>query len=116
MSRLRECKTEVRTLIEQHRGLDDRISSKEINNKIRVDTDDTMSNTREILRYLLFDEGVPVGSNGQNYYYIEDAEDLEATMAYLDRRITGLMQRKRAVRYAYNNKNFHDEEFEKLTL
>lgn len=116
MSRRNECKDEVRNLIEQHRGLEDRISSKEINNQIRVDTSDTMSNTRDIIRYLIFAEGVPIGSNGQRYYYIEDAEDLEATMVFLDKKITALMQRKRALRYALDGTSFHEEEFEKETL
>lgn len=116
MSRLRGAADEAEELIRQHRSPDNLISSDEINNHIRVDTTDGKENTRKIVRHLIFERGIPIGTPGQHYYVIDSDAGLERTMAYYDSRITALLQRKRAIRYAYEGTTFHDEEFEKEPL
>lgn len=93
----------VKELLMEHRGADNQISSREINEVIEVDSVGSFPRTREIVRTLLFEEEVPIASGGNGYYIIEDQDELEEEISSIDRRIGNIAERRVAVRRAAMN-------------
>lgn len=93
----------VKELLLEHRGEDNAISSREINDVIEVDSVGSFPKTREIVRELLFEEGIPIASGGNGYYVIENQDELEEEIGSIDRRIGNIAERRVAVRRAAIN-------------
>lgn len=93
----------VKKLLLEHRGEDNAISSREINEVIQVDSVGSFPKTREIVRQVLYEEEVPIASGGNGYYVIEDQDELEEEISSIDRRIGNIAERRVAVRRAAIN-------------
>lgn len=92
----------VADILKDHRGKNERISSAEINNQIQLDSSDTRSRTRAVVKYLLVEEGMAVGATNHGYYLIKTSEELLENIERLDDRIFAAELRKKAIRMAYH--------------
>ena len=106
-SESRDPKEVTRELLLEHWGKDNPISSREINEIIQVDNVGSFPRTREIVRELLFEDGLPVASGGNGYYLIETEEELQKEVESLNSRISKTLERRRRVALAAANE--HDE-------
>ncbi|APX00229.1 hypothetical protein CHINAEXTREME_20690 (plasmid) [Halobiforma lacisalsi AJ5] len=77
----------VKELLLEHRGRDNPISSREINEVIEVDSVGSFPKTRKYVRQVLYEEEIPVASGSNGYYVIEDQDELEEEISSIDRRI-----------------------------
>ncbi|MCF2238879.1 hypothetical protein KVP04_07045 [Halobacterium salinarum] len=87
-------KDKVKDLLLNATGPSNAVSSREINEQVDVDSVGSFPQTREIVRELLMNEGIPVASNSNGYYVIESEEQLADYVNTLDSRITGIAERR----------------------
>ncbi|WP_089649871.1 hypothetical protein [Halobacterium hubeiense] len=85
---------EIKQLILEAEGPSNAISSREINEQVDVDSVGSFPQTREIVRELLMEEGIPIASNTNGYYVIESEEQLADYVDTLDSRMTGIAERR----------------------
>lgn len=93
-------KERVEELILDHRGAEDPISSREINEEIDVDSIGSFPGTREIIRELVLEDRIPIAATNQGYFVIETEDELAAYVENLEDRILGISERKFAIRRA----------------
>lgn len=90
----------VVSILEEHRGKDNAISSREINERIDADNVGSFPRTREIVREILERELLPIASGNDGYYVIETREELEEEIESINRRIGNIAERRVHVRRA----------------
>lgn len=90
----------VKDMLLAHRGQDNPISSREINEVIEVDTVGSFPRTRALVRKVLFEDGIPIASGNNGYYVIETEAELTAYIENLDSRIGNIAERRYAIRQA----------------
>ncbi len=91
----------VRSILRDHVGKDNAITSSEIAEKFDLDTHDSTPNTRAIIRHLVTKEGMPIAASGKGYYVIEDEEELEEYGQTLTNRADKIIERRQAVTEAF---------------
>lgn len=97
-----DVKEKVREMILNHRGRNNAITSREINNQINVDNVGSFPGTRAIIRELVVDEGIPIAGGPNGYFLIETREELDGYVDTLDSRALEMMERKVSVLKAMN--------------
>lgn len=90
----------VKDLLLAHRGQENPISAREINEVIEVDTVGSFPRTRELVRELLFEEKIPVAGGNAGYYVVETKAELTAYLENLDSRMGKIAERRYAIRRA----------------
>jgi len=98
--REQDAKEAVRDIILDHRGSNDQISSREINDQIGVDDIGSFPNTRAIIRELILEDNIPIASGGNGYYVIETEDELKDYIDSLESRMLSIADRKYGIRRA----------------
>ncbi len=93
----------VRDILMDHRGSDNPITSREINEKIQQDSVGSFPETRQIIREVMIEEQIPIAAGSQGYYVIESEEELSEYIENLDNRVLSITARKQAVLRAAND-------------
>lgn len=94
---------QVKAMLLDHHGRDNQISSREINEVVELDTVGSFPNTRECIRDIMFQEGIPIIGGGNGYYVATTEQELKDALETLDSRIINTTERKMALRRAANN-------------
>lgn len=92
----------VKEMLLNHRGSDDPITSREINEEISEDTVGSFPNTRSIIRDIMVEDEIPIAGSSQGYYVIETEEELSEYVDNLDQRVLNITERKTYVLRAAN--------------
>jgi ABC-type uncharacterized transport system ATPase subunit len=87
----------VKDLLMDHRGSDNPITSREINDRIDEDSIGSFPETRQIIREIIVEDQVPIAAGSQGYYVIETEEELREYVNNLDERTLSIVERKQAV-------------------
>lgn len=96
---------EVREILKGHRGMDNAITSGEINERVGIEaTDGSQPRTREAIKYLMFEENMVIGSHRTGYFLIESEEEMLDYIETLDSRIQGIMDRRKKVMDLYRGR------------
>lgn len=95
-----EARETVRDLLLDHRGADNPISSREINDVIDVDNVGSFPTTRRLVREVMEREKVPIASGNEGYYMIETADELEDEIESINDRIGSIAERRVRLREA----------------
>lgn len=80
-----------------HRGSDNPITSREINEEIGADNIGSFPSTRAIIREIMIEDQIPVAGSNQGYYVIETEEELSEYVDNLEERVLSISDRKYAV-------------------
>lgn len=91
-------KEEVKDIILDHRGSDNQISSREINDQIGVDDIGSFPTTRAIIRELILEDNIPIASGGNGYFVIETEDELKDYINSLESRMLSIADRKYGIR------------------
>lgn len=86
-----------------HRGSDDPITAREINEVIQEDSVGSFPGTRQIIREIMIEDQIPIAAGNQGYYVIESEEELSEYINNLDERVLSIVGRKQAVLRAAND-------------
>jgi hypothetical protein len=105
-----EARERVKALLLEHRGKDNPITSREINEEVDVDNIGSFPSTRALIRDLVMEDRIPVAGSSQGYYVIEDEEELEDYIENLESRVMNITERKFAVQRAAHESDFDYEE------
>ena len=95
-----DVKERVRDIILDHRGSENPISSREINDEIGVDSIGSFPSTRAIIRELVLENQIPIASSNQGYYVIETEDELAEYIENLSTRIDSIAERRFAIQRA----------------
>jgi hypothetical protein len=87
----------VKELLLAHRGADNPITSREINDEIDEDTVGSFPETRMLVRDIIVEDGIPIASSNDGYYVVETEQELFEYIDNLDSRILSIADRKAAV-------------------
>lgn len=90
----KSAKEQVKELLLDAEGPDNAITSREIDEEVNLDSVGSFPQTREVVRELLMEDGIPIASNSNGYYVIETEEQLADYVDTLDGRITGIAERR----------------------
>lgn len=93
----------IREEIEQHCGKSNPISSRTLSEKFDIDEPNSFPKTREVIRYLVLDEDMPIAAGGKGYFLIETQEELNEYVARLASRENKIEERRIAVLRAAEN-------------
>ena len=103
MSYTQEDYETVKELLLNHRGKGNEISSRDINDVVELDNVGSFPQTRELVKDIVFQEGIPVVGGGNGYYVAETEEEVGEYLETLESRILSNAERKMAVKRAANN-------------
>ena len=92
-----EVREQVRELLLEHRGADNPITSREINEIVDLDQVGSFPSTRAVIRDIVLEERIPIAGSSQGYYVIETEEELENYIDNLENRITNIAERRYGV-------------------
>lgn len=95
-----DVKERVREILLNHRGADNPVSSREINDEIGVDSIGSFPSTRAIIRELVLDDKIPIASSNQGYYVVETEDELAEYIENLSTRIDSIAERRFAIQRA----------------
>lgn len=87
----------IQELMLDHKGPANTISSGAIADVLGINDSDAQPKTREAIRILTEERGVPIASTSQGYYLIQTHEHLTDYLESLDGRIAGIQKRKQTV-------------------
>jgi hypothetical protein len=90
----------VKDIILNHRGSDNPISSREINEEIGVDNIGSFPSTRAIVRELVLEDQIPIASSNQGYYVVETEDEIAEYIDNLSARIDSIAERRFAIQRA----------------
>ncbi|MFK8214634.1 hypothetical protein [Haloferax volcanii] len=93
----RDAKDEIREIILEHRGADNPITSREINERFDLDNIGSFPSTRAVIRELVMEERIPIAATSQGYFLIDSEEELEEYVDNLESRVMNITERKFAV-------------------
>lgn len=93
----------LQALMMDHRGPDNTISSGQIAEMLDIDDGEAQPKTREAIRTLSEERGVPIASTSRGYFLIETEGQLNDYLERLDSRIAGIQQRKQTVMDAWGD-------------
>jgi len=93
---------QVKSLLLDHRGAGNPITSREINEKIQQDAIGSFPGTRALIREIMVEEQIPVIGGNNGYYVAETEEEVGEYLETLEGRIMSNAERKMAVTRAAN--------------
>jgi len=100
----------VKQILLDHRGADDPITSREIDDELNMDNIGSFPNTRECIRDIMFQERIPIVGGNQGYYVAKSEEEIAEAIEGLEGRIMNMTERKMALRRAANEVDYVDED------
>lgn len=95
-----QVKAQVKEIILDHRGRDNQISSREIDEQVDIDSVGSFPNTRAVVRDLILEDQIPIVSGGNGYFVIETEDELQNYIDSLEGRMLSIADRKYGVRRA----------------
>lgn len=96
-------------ILEDHVGPDDAITSGELSDRLDVDDGEGNPATREGIRILCEERGLPVAAGPKGYYVLETEEQLDEYMETLEARKQGIEERMWLVRKAWRQSRGDDQ-------
>lgn len=90
-------KQQVKEILLEHRGANNPITSREINEQVELDNVGSFPSTRAVIRSIVLDDQIPIAGSSQGYYVIENEDELGRYLDNLDKRSINIMERKFAV-------------------
>lgn len=93
-------KERVKDLLLDHRGADDPITSREINDEVELDSIGSFPSTRAVIREIVLVDHIPIAGSSQGYYVIQDEDELHEYVENLEQRVMQITERKFAVQRA----------------
>ena len=100
----------VKEILLEHRGADDPVTSREVDEELDMDNIGSFPNTRECIRDIMFQEQIPIVGGNQGYYVAENEEEIAEAIEGLEGRIMNMTERKMALRQAANEVDYVDED------
>ena len=91
---------QVKEMVMRHKGRNDQISSREINEVVGLDSVGSFPTTRQCIRDIMFNEQIPIIGGGNGYYIAETEQEISDAIDTLDSRILNTAERKMALRRA----------------
>jgi|AntDeeMinimDraft_5_1070356.scaffolds.fasta_scaffold03542_8 23S rRNA maturation-related 3'-5' exoribonuclease YhaM len=98
-----EEKEQVKSILLDHDGADNKITAREIDDELGLDSVGSFPNTRAAIRELLFEDQIPVIGTTQGYYVAESEEQVDEYIESLEGRIMEITERKFAITRAADN-------------
>jgi len=95
-----DTKRKIEELLRDHKGINNPITSREINEKLDDVPVERGINIRETISELIVEEGIPVASCSKGYYLIQDEDELEEYVEQLESRAEGINRQKLSVQRA----------------
>lgn len=92
----------LQAMFQDHCGPDNAITSGELADRITGEDSEANPKTREAIRVLIEERGVPIAAGPKGYYRLESIEQFEKCLDTLDSRINGIQPRKQVVCEAWN--------------
>lgn len=106
MSRIdSELIAEVLDVLADHRGSNNSISSEELNRRLGIAEGDSFEG-KEVVQYLLYEEGIPIAATRNGYFLIDSKRELHRYVQTLHRSQYRTEKREQAAKRAF------DSEFE----
>ena len=93
---------ELERVLREHVGPNQAITSSELADELEITDGEANPATREAIRIVCEERGLPVAASARGYYVIESTDELEEYLESLDGRIAGIQKRKRLVARAWN--------------
>lgn len=93
---------ELERVLREHVGPSEAITSSELADKLEITDGEANPATREAIRIVCEERGLPVAASSRGYYVIESTNELEEYLESLDGRIAGIQKRKQLVARAWN--------------
>ena len=90
-------KDEIKELLLEHKGADNPITSREINEEFDLDNIGSFPSTRALIRELVLEDGIPIAGSSQGYFVIQTEEELENYKDNLESRILNMTERRYAI-------------------
>jgi hypothetical protein len=100
MSSPEEVRERVKELLLDHRGANDPITSREINDEVGLDNVGSFPSTRAVIREIVMEDQIPVAGGSNGYYVIEQEDELQDYIERLEGRVMNITERKFAVQRA----------------
>ena len=94
MSYSEEQYEQAKELLLQHQGKGNEITSRELNERLELDSVGSFPQTRELVRDIMFQERIPVIGGGNGYYVAETEEEIQNAIQTLTSRITNTAERR----------------------
>lgn len=101
---------EAEEIMRNHTGFDNAITARELSDRLGIEDAEGFPNTRDVLKYLLAERGMPIGSGNQGSFLIETEEEFIDYVENLDNRIRGIMDRRQAVMKVYRGDDVSPDE------
>lgn len=98
-----EEREQVKAILEEHTGEDNKITAREIDDELDLDSVGSFPNTRAAIRELLFEHQIPIIGTTQGYYIAESQEQVDEYIESLEGRIMEITERKFAITRAAEN-------------
>lgn len=95
-----ELREKVRSLLLDHKGSDDPITSREISEELGLDEVESFPTTRGMIRDVIEEDEVPIAASGSGYFVIETEDELEDYLDSLNERMMNIAERRYLVRSA----------------
>lgn len=92
-----DAREHVKDMLLDHRGKGNEITSREISDQLEKDEVGSFPSTRMMVRDIMMEDEIPIGSNTNGYYVIETDEELDEYVANLESRMSGIADRRFAV-------------------
>ena len=94
----------IKNIMLEHRGKANKITSREISFIIGISEDDTHATTRKLILESATQYNLPLVADSGGYYLISDEIEYDKYMNNLDKRISGIEERKKII-----TKNFKEQ-------
>ena len=103
MSRIdRDLIEQALDILSEHRGSDNSISSEELNRQLGVAETDSFEG-KEVLQYLLYEEGIPIAATRSGYFLIDSKRELHRYVQSLHRSQYRTEKREQAAKRAFDS-------------
>ncbi len=87
-------KEQIIKILKKHKGSDNAITVAKIADKISmIDTGLTNPRTRQMIKEIIYESELPIGSCSKGYYIIKTKEEFAANVGSLQGRIEGIQDR-----------------------
>lgn len=91
----------LKTILMEHKGKSNRITSSQIARCLGINEDDTHAKTRSLIFDVAEEYKIPLAADAKGYYVIATKEEYQDYMNNLDRRIAGIDRRKMIISNNY---------------
>ncbi|WP_136717701.1 hypothetical protein [Halorientalis salina] len=98
----RELIEQALDILADHRGRENSISTEELNQQLGVGESDSFEG-KEVLQYLLYEEGIPIAATRNGYFLIDSKRELHRYVQMLHRSQFRTEKRERAAKRAFDS-------------